>query len=224
MSEKHRSRTGLRVAAALAAALTGYVAPVIAAAPRNEPVAPDGVHTIEEAVEACRDSGLGGWQLVDFATGLVHGKYAHYSAYHFWETPSQSFVRSRGQSNQYNSALARVLRALGFHVRTVHAARVRLARSPWWHAGHTWLEVTVDGRTRDVCASRAENRAGEVSFTPVTPVRPFRGLTYVDTTAGLAPIVVTTVWKCWLSGEPLPRWLHRGFSEDAVTSVRHPRI
>ena len=32
MSEKHRSRTGLRVAAALAAALTGYVAPVIAVA------------------------------------------------------------------------------------------------------------------------------------------------------------------------------------------------
>lgn len=210
----NRRRRG-RGALALGATAVAVLGPVVAAAPRPQVRRPDGVGTIAEAVEACRASGLGGWELVDHATALVHAKYSHYSCYHWWETPAQSFARSRGQSNQYNTALARVLRALGFHVRTVHAARVRLMRAPWWHSGHTWLRVTVDGRVRDVCASRAENRAGRVLFTPATPVRPFRGLTYVDTTLGLAPITVLSAWRAWLRREPLPRWMYRPFDEPA---------
>lgn len=200
---------------ALLVGLAGLVAPVVAAAPRPQRRRPQGVATIEDAVEACRASGLEGWDLVDHATALVHAKYSHYSCYHWWETPRQSFERSRGQSNQYNTALARVLRALGFHVRTVHAARVRLSRAPWWQAGHTWLQVQVDGRVRDVCASREGNRAGAVKFVPVTMVRPFRGLTYVDTTVGLAPIALLTTWRAWLRREPLPRWMYRRFDEAA---------
>lgn len=202
----------------LAAALTGLgvvgLVPVLVRAPRNPVNRPEGVETIEDAIEVCRTSGCHGWELVDYATHLVHAKYHQYSCYHWWEAPSQSFERSRGQSNQYNSALARVLRGLGFQVRTVHAARVRLDRSPWWHVGHTWLHVTVDGYTRDVCASRAENTAGDVRFTPMTPVRPFRGLTYVDTTLGLAPIAVLSTWRSWLEQRPLPRWMYRPFGED----------
>ncbi|MGA4669303.1 transglutaminase domain-containing protein [Propionibacteriaceae bacterium Y1923] len=206
--------SGKRWLAVLAAAALA-AAPVVVRAPRTRPIAPDGVHTVDEAVDACLESDLHGWDLVDHATQLVHRKYSHYSCYHWWETPAQSFARSRGQSNQYNTVLARVLRALGFHVRTVHAARVRLTRSPWWHSGHTWLEVTVDGRTRDVCASRAENRAGDVHFVPVTATRPFRGLTYLDTTLGLAPIVTALVWKALLKNEALPRWMYRPFDEPA---------
>lgn len=200
-------RTWPLVAAAAA------VIPVIIAAPRDEAIAPDGVSTKAQAVDACRASGRTGWDLVDFATQLVHRKYRFYSSYHWWETPDRSFTASRGQSNQYNTALAHILRELGFHVRTVHAARVRLDRSPWWHTGHTWLQVTVDGYTRDVCASRAENHPGDVRFTPMTPVRPFRGLTYVDTTLGLAPIAVMATWRAWLRREPLPRWMYRPFGE-----------
>ena len=192
-------------------------APVVVGAPRTPAIAPDGVHDVQQAIDASLAADLHGWELVDHATQLVHRKYSHYSCYHWWETPAQSFARSRGQSNQYNTVLARVLRGLGFRVRTVHAARVRLTRSPWWHSGHTWLEVTVDGRTRDVCASRAENRSDDVHFIPVTAVRPFRGLTYLDTTLGLAPIVTVLVWKAWLKGEQLPRWIYRPFDEAAST-------
>lgn len=199
----------------IAAIVSAATLPVVLRAPRTEPIAPDGVTTIDETIAAARASGLDGWALVDHATQIVHRKYSHYSCYHWWESPEQSFTRSRGQANQYNTVLAKVLKGLGFHVRTVHAARVRLQRSPWWHSGHTWLEVTIDGRTRDVCASRAENRAGDVRFIPVTAVRPFRGLTYVDTTVGLAPIVTVLVWKALLKRDELPRWMYRPFDEAA---------
>lgn len=200
----------------VAVALAAAVAPVVAAAPKPDRLTPDGIETIEDAVAHCRATGTRGWDLVDEATHLVFRKYSYYSAYHWWETPRQSFERSRGQSNQYNTALARVLRALGFTVKTVHAARVRLDRAPWWHVGHTWLHVTIDGDTRDVCASRWENVAGDVEFTPMTPVRPFRGLTYVDTTLGLAPIAVAATWRSWLERKPLPRWLYRRFGEGVT--------
>ncbi|MGD7733489.1 transglutaminase domain-containing protein [Propionibacteriaceae bacterium G57] len=204
------------------AAVAGAVAgPVWARAPKGERIAPDGVHTLDEATSAAQSSGLSGWELVDHVTGVVHRKFSYYSCYHWWESPAEAFARSRGQSNQYNLALASVLRRLGFEVRTVHASRVRLQRSPWWHAGHTWLEVTIDGITKDVCASRAENRAGQVTFVPVTPVRLFRGLTYVDTTLGLALIVVVVAWRAWLNGEPLPRWVYRPFNEAASTEGWH---
>lgn len=216
-----RPRGALR-ALGLVGAAAVVLGPVVALAPRPQRVAPDGVHTVDEVVAACVASDLHGWELVDFATGLVHRKYSYYSAYHWWESPAQSFSRSRGQSNQYNGVLGRVLRRLGMHVRTVHAARVRLDRTPWWHTGHTWLEVTIDGRTRDVCASRAENRAGSVVFTPVTPVRPFRGLTYVDTTLGLAPIAVVTAWRRLLTGRELPRWIYRPFGQPSVDETSSP--
>lgn len=199
------------VTAGLAAAVLG---PVVVTAPRPRRLTPEGVETIDQAVANCQASGKQGWELVDHATHLVNRKYSHYSAYHWWESPRQAFERSRGQSNQYNTALARVLRALDFQVKTVHAARVRLDRAPWWHVGHTWLQVTIDGDTRDVCASKIENIAGDVEFTPMTPVRPFRGLTYVDTTLGLAPIAVVATWRSWVERRPLPRWLYRRFGES----------
>lgn len=201
----------------LLATVAVAIVPVVVRAPRTRPIAPDDISSIDEAIAACRKSELHGWDMVDHATQLVHRKYSHYSCYHWWESPEQSFQRSRGQANQYNTVLAKVLKGLGFHVRTVHAARVRLTRSPWWHSGHTWLEVTVDGRTRDVCASRAENTAGDVKFIPISTVRPFRGLTYVDTTLGLAPIVTVLVWKAWVRRTPLPRWMYRPFDEAAST-------
>lgn len=205
------------VLAVLGAAAAAATLPVVLRAPKARPIAPDGVTTVEEAIEACREAGLHGWDLVDHATQLVHRKYNRYSCYHWWESPEASFARSRGQANQYNTVLSHILKALGFHVRTVHAARVRLTRSPWWHTGHTWLEVTVDGYTKDVCASRAENRAGDVHFVPLSPIRPFRGLTYLDTTLGLAPIVTVLTWKAWATRTPLPRWVYRPFDEPAST-------
>nr|WP_203569152.1 hypothetical protein [Aestuariimicrobium ganziense] len=192
-------------------------APVVLKAPPAVPAQPGEPTTLDEVVGRCRDSRLAGWDLVGLAQQLVHDRYTHYSAWHLWQSPQQSFANGRGLSNQYNSALAQVLEELGFEVRRVHAARVRLERAPWWHSGHTWLKVTHEGRTRDVCASRPSTAPGRVAFVPVTPVRPFTGLTNLNTTLGLAPFVIEAVWRSLLTREPTPRWLYRRFGEPVTT-------
>ena len=183
---------------------------VVARAPRPEPVRPQGVETIADAVRVCRETGLTGWELVDHATHLVHDKFSTYSAWHLWERPAVAFTHSRGYCNQYNLALAAVLRGLGFEVSAVHASRVRMWHSrPWWHNGHAWLRVTHAGRTLDVDASQASNRAGSVGFVPVTEIRPFTRLSELDTALASVPFVTWTVWQAWVTGRDVPEWLYR---------------
>lgn len=193
-------------------------------APRSEPALPvhqasDGsqrvLRTVDDVVEACTDSGLDGWELVDLATGMVNSMMTHYSCWHLWLTPERALAAGHGSGIQYNLALRQVLRRLGYRVRAVHASRVRLEHHPWYHVGHTWLHVTHAGRTLDVCASRPGNRAGHVAFVPVTEVRPFRAITLVDQTVVLAPIVAASVWRSTILRRPVERWVYRPFGESA---------
>lgn len=213
-------KTPLLMIAAVAAAVT----PVIIAAPGPQPAGQtilgrDGrqrrIDTIDDVVAAAGESGSQGWELVDLATGMVHRMYTHYSTWHLWLTPAQSARRGQGSSQQYNLALAAVLRRLGFTVEPVHAARVRMEHHPWYHSGHTWLRVTIGGRTLDVCASRPGNRAGQVGFLPVTDVLPLGPITRIDSALALAPFVVTSVWKTWLTGRGVQRWVYRPFGSTA---------
>lgn len=208
----------------LAASVAAVVAPVIMAAPGPHPAGQtvqgrDGrrrrIDSIDDVVAAVEESGAQGWELVNLATGIVHRMYTHYSTWHLWLTPAQSARRGQGHSQQYNLALGAVLRRLGVDVETVHAARVRMEHHPWYHTGHTWLRVTVGGKTLDVCASRPGNRAGEVGFLPVTEVRPLGPLTRLDSALALTPFVVTSVWKTWLTGRGVQRWLYRPFGQSA---------
>lgn len=204
----------LRRLALLAGA--AVVAPVVIGSPRPRRAAAGEASTLDELVAEARQTGLSGWGLVDHLTQAVHQRYQHASVWHLWEPPATSFRNGRGCSNQYNSALASVLRRCGFEARLVHAARVRMDRAPWWNSGHTWVRVRHEGRERDVCAAKASNRAGSVGFVPMTYVRPFRTITYVDTTLGLAPFVVTSVWRSWLNREPVQRWVYRPFGETVT--------
>lgn len=201
-------------------ALATAVVPVVLAAPRPDPGRPD--HTrpdgsveelrdLDDVVAACRASEATGWQLVDEATALVHAMYTHYSCWHLWLRPAASLAAGHGHSVQYNLALGEVLTRLGFDVEAVHASRVRLEHHPWYHVGHSWLRVAHEGRRLDVCASRVTNTAGRVSFVPVTDVRPLTTLTRLDTAVALAPFVVASVWRSWLTGRPIQPWVHRPF-------------
>lgn len=207
-----------------AAGLAVVVAPVVLAAPRPDPSGlvlegPEGVQhevaTVDDVVDFCQSSGTHGWELVDLATSIVNRMYTHYSCWHLWLTPSRSLREGHGNSNQYNLALAAVLRRLGLQIETVHASRVRMEHHPWYHTGHTWLRVTHDGRALDVCASRPGNRAGQVSFVPVTEVLSFGPRTYLDNALALAPFVVASTWKTWLTGRRVQRWVYRPFGETA---------
>lgn len=200
----------LRIATLLAGIAA---APALIKAPAPIPAEPGRPGTVDEVIDAARVSRLTGWELVDHATALVHERYTHYSAWHLWESPHESFRNGRGTANQYNSALAEVLSALGFEVHRVQAARVRMDRAPWWQSGHTWVRVAIEGRERDVCAGRADNRAGHVGFTPVTPVRPFSDLSYATTTLALVPFTLEAIWRSIATRTAPPRWLYRRFGE-----------
>ena len=86
------------------------------------------------------------------------------------------------------------------------------------------VEITIDcedygiiighrGETLDVCASRAGHRAGKVSFMPLSDPRPVHFWTGGLIRLGLAGPVTYEVWKSWLSGRPVPRWVFRGFHD-----------
>lgn len=187
------------------------VAPLVAQSPRPVVVRPEGVANLADAVRVCRESELSGWELVAYAQQLVHRKFTRFSILSLWETPELAFRRSRGYANQYNTALWLVLRNLEMDAIRVFAPRVRQDQNPWWRMGHMWVQVTIDGRTLDVCAGRAENRPGEVSFVPVTEVREFHEWTYWNTNCGMIVFTIYEVWKAMLCQRPIPQWMYREF-------------
>lgn len=193
----------------LGAAVTAAAAilPVVRLSPPSAKVA--GARTVAELVARLQATGLEDRALVDAAIAAVAGEYTHYSAWHLWETPEQSLALGRGWSHQYNTVLLEVLRGLGFSAGLVHAARVRGWRHPWWHTGHTWVKVDLDGRRRDACASLATNRVDAVGFVPVTTELPYRDVTRVGIALALAPFVVFEVWRAWLTGRPVSTWVYR---------------
>lgn len=208
--------TGVRgrrrwVALSLVAAAAVAIAPVVARTPKPQVRTPEGVQTLDDAVRVCRETGLTGWDLVAYAQDLVHRKFSRYSILSLWEPPAMAFRNSRGYCNQYNTALWRILRELGFTAERVFATRVRQDSNPWWRMGHMWVQVTIDDRTLDVCASMPENRPGMVGFIPITEVLPFSSATYRNTNFGMVLFTIGTVWRSLLTRTPLPRWVEREF-------------
>lgn len=203
-------------AAGAAAVVTAY--PVVTRAPEPALSLPRDVRDLSEALDDCLGSRLDGWELVDYATRLVNQKFTRYSIWHLWESSGLAFKNSRGFADQYNIALGRLLAGLGFRVQAVHAARVRFdadrPAAPWWNAGHTWLRVTHSGRTLDVCASRADHRAGQVHFHAVSDVRPINPWTGFDMRLLLAGPVTYQVWRSMLTRRPVPNWIYRGFHDQ----------
>lgn len=191
----------------LALAVLGVAAPVVALAPPSQKRG--GARTIDDVAAPLRNTGLQGADLVNAAIAAVADEYTHYSSWHIWELPQSSLARGRGWSHQYNTVLLEVLRRLGFEARLVHAARMRRADRPWFHSGHTWVKVQVDGRWRDACASRASNRIDELPALPSSEELPFHNVTRLGIAVAYSPFLVATVWSSWLRRRPVPAWLYR---------------
>jgi hypothetical protein len=167
----------------------------------------DGVTTLDDAAAVCRRTGLEGWELVLVAQRLVYDKFAFYSLRNGWDTPARAFARSMGYCTQYNLALGQLLERLGFAVKPVFSLRVRVFDDPDWTMGHTWLRVTLEGETLDVCAGAADNRPGSVNFTPQAPVLPGSRAVFFFTSLGLVLFSGFLDWKALLSGHPPPAWM-----------------
>ena len=146
--------------------------------PDPDRVALDGVTTIEDAARVCRQSGLHGWELVEYARNLTARKFT-YSRLNTWESPARAFERGRGFCQQQALALAQIYKRLGLEARPVYATRCRFGPKvvdgiPWpgGISGHDWLRVKIAGEERDVCPGSVINRPGQVNFEILSPVRP----------------------------------------------------
>ena len=167
----------------------------------------DGVVTLDDAVTQCRRSGLQGWELVTFAQRLVYRKFACYSARNLWDMPARAFVYGMGYCTQYNLALKQLLGKLGIRSQAVFCLQVAVNDEPNWRMGHTWLRVTVDGVTRDVCAGHALNAPGRVGFTPLRRVWPGPLTILFITHLGMIGFCGVLEWRALLSGQPEPAWM-----------------
>lgn len=183
------------------------VAGAVAGAPR--PAVSDAGRSVDGITERLRSSALAGRELADAAVAAVNEGYPYHSVWHLWETPETALGNGRGWSHQYNAVLAEVLQALGFEVRRVHAARVRGWRHPWFFASHSWVKVNLDGRWLDACASRADNRVGDVRFVPVSEELAYRRSTPYTVGLGLLPFITVGVWRAWLTGREVSSWIYR---------------
>lgn len=168
----------------------------------------NGVTTLDEAVIACQKSGLSGWELVAYAQQLVARKFATYSTRNLWDPPARAFAYGMGYCTQYNLALKQLLERLGIETRAVFSQRVKIFDVPDWTMGHTWLRVTFDGKTLDVCAGRKSNTPGHNHFEPMTPVRQGNPLFFFLTHMGMIPFCGFVEWKALLQGRD-PGWTFR---------------
>ncbi|HCC35561.1 MAG TPA: hypothetical protein DEQ02_08000 [Ruminococcaceae bacterium] len=77
--------------------------------------------TIKEAVETCLQSGLFGWNLVEYAQSIVNKAMA-YSYNNSFDMPSKAFEKGKGYCWQQAKALQKILRSLGFKCYLVYAS------------------------------------------------------------------------------------------------------
>lgn len=182
--------------------------PVAVQLGKIRPTSMDGIVTIDDAIAACRGTGLRGWALVSFAQRLVRRKFAIYTTRNSWDSPERAFEHGMGYCTQYNLALKQILDGLGFETRAVFSLKVRDLADERWTMGHTWLRVTIDGEQRDVCAGELQNTPGRNQFVPLWPVLPAPGPVPLLTHLGVILLTSFVEWKAMLSGRPAPYWTY----------------
>jgi hypothetical protein len=158
--------------ALLLAAATFSVACHFGRRPRRDPPTLTG---LDAALE-----GLAGWPLVEAAQRAVHTAMPEYGFCNGFDPPLLALERGRGASWQRALVLRALLRRRGIEARPVCAFLTRFAGGRI--AGHTWLEVRVEGEVRRVCADRFDNQPGRVEFEPITRV------------SSLGPLMLGLTW------------------------------
>jgi len=145
--------------------------------PKEEKTTVDGVTTMDDAVAACRASGLSGVELAAYAQRLVAGK-MEYSRRNPWDSWERGFERGMGYCIQQTMALLLIYRRLGIDAWPVRALRCRFpagavagVEEPACISGHMWPRVSIDGAIYDVCPGSGANRPGSLHFEILSPVR-----------------------------------------------------
>jgi F420H(2)-dependent quinone reductase len=155
-----------------AGVLTVYLLtiPLLRRLPKQSRVSMDGITTIDDAVEACRQTHLQRWELVAYAQNLAAKKFT-YSRLNTWDTPSRAFERGMGYCEQQALALKKIYDKLGIETRPVFCMRCKFPAKvvdgvdwPGGISGHAWLRVRIGDEERDVCPGSVNNRPGVTQF------------------------------------------------------------
>jgi hypothetical protein len=144
--------------------------PLLRRLPKQNRVSMDAITTIDDAVEACRQTRLQGWELVAYAQNLAAKKFT-YSRLNTWDTPSRAFERGMGYCEQQTLALKKIYDKLGIETRPVFAMRCnfppKVVDGVYWPggiSGHAWLRVRIGNEERDVCSGSVNNKPGVTHF------------------------------------------------------------
>ncbi len=167
--------TGLSAAVVLTVYL--FSVPMLRRLPKLSRVTMDGITTIDDAVEACRRTGLQGWELVSYAQHLAARKFK-YSRLNTWDTPSRAFERGMGYCEQQALALKKMYDKLGIETRPVFCMQCKfpgkVVDGVYWPggiSGHAWQRVRIGDEERDVCPGSVNNTPGVTHFEVLARVR-----------------------------------------------------
>ena len=173
---KQLALIGSAIGAAVLVATYLLVVPLQRRLPRPGRVAIDGITTIADAVAACRQSHLQGWELVAYVQQVVARKFT-YSRLNTWDTPDRAFERGLGYCEQQALALKHIYDQLDIPARGVFALRCKFPPKvvdgmPWAGgiSGHAWLRVTIGDEERDVCSGSVNNTPGVTHFEVLSPI------------------------------------------------------
>ncbi len=132
--------------------------------------------TLQKAVDICRETGLSGCELVEFAQQLVNQN-MKYSLTNSFDTPEKAFEKGLGYCWHRSSALNKILIQLGFDSHLVYASRNCFPEAELMGtvvkdliSGHVWCRVAIDGVEKDVCPGSPNNKPGTVHFIPMSKV------------------------------------------------------
>ncbi|MFC2144975.1 transglutaminase domain-containing protein [Actinomycetota bacterium] len=156
-----------------------YSLPGLRLLPKEKITTIDGITTIGDAVKYFKSTELEGWEMVE-AVQKFTAKKMPYSRRNPWDFPSRAFSRGMGYCYQYNIALHIIFKRLGIQSRPVQTFKAEFPPSQIHGmpceggiTSHAWLEVTVDGETKNVCAGDINNSPGKNNFKIVGEVTGF---------------------------------------------------
>lgn len=133
--------------------------------------------TIQEVAEYCLQKGYKGWELAEEAQRIVSERF-RYSRRNPWDSPEKAFQKGLGYCLQQARALSKVYDYLDIENSLVMAycsfpgKWVHGLYEPPAEGRHTWLRVTIQGETRDVCPGNPLNYPGRLHFEILSEVKP----------------------------------------------------
>ena len=139
-----------------------------------------------DAVNACNNTKLTGWDLVKYVNCLVN-KNMKYSVEIPFTSYKKAFRIGKGYCVQQAFCVRDILRELGYTVQVVYC-RKAVFKSTNTLSGHTWCRVCVDHQEKDVCTCHSDNYPGNTNFTPISKVKEYSGLIAVAGYLGSIPV------------------------------------